>query len=230
MMANTNLSNIAERKSQVGYQSHLIERINDLAATSLYRSRNDFLDATVQILDDLERFTLESELRGRFGRDEILLLGSVFKTEKIDFYPNPRYKSLVFFKVSQVLEHGKIDRHLSIDQESMMATLDALTEFQAYTLLLTIRKASKNYYLAETALFTALNPNDFGFLIMARSSIPLYKADLMACRDPEDSNYILAKRYSIDDAKKEVQFLESKDREEEHFKEDQYVVFDIGKE
>jgi hypothetical protein len=218
---------ILERKPQVGYQSHLIDKINDLAAASPYRSRNDFLDATIQILDDLTRYTLENELNGLFGRYEILLLASILKSQEIEFYPSTRYKSLVIFKVSQVLEHGKIDQEWQIDDESLIAILENLTEFQAYTLLITIINAFQNPALAEKALFSAFNPKDYGLLILARSSHSLYKMDLMAGKDPEAGNYILGKKYTMEDAENLIEYFEERDHATGLFKENQYVILDI---
>jgi hypothetical protein len=63
---------------------------------------------------------------------------------------------------------------------------------------------------------------------MSRSNKPLYKADLMAGRDPEESNYILGKRYSIDDAKRMIKYLEERVREDGLYKEDQYTILERG--
>ncbi len=217
-----------ERKPQVGYQSHIIDKINELAAVSPYRSRNEFLDASVQILDDLERYTLENELSGRFGRNEILLLASILKSQEIEFYPNTRYKDLVIFKTSQVLKHFKLDPKKPVDKDSFMEILVDLSEIQAYTMLITIKKAFLNPSTAEIDLFTAFNPRDFGFLIIGRSSIPLYKADLMASRDPELSTYILCKKFTREDAERMIRYLEERDREAGLFEDDQYIIFERG--
>lgn len=216
-----------ERKPQIGYQSHIVDKINDLAAASPYRSRNEFLDACIQILDDMEQVALHRELQGRFEHDEILLLASVFKNQSLDFYPDPRYKEVIHFKVSQVLEHDLIDENWKIDHEALLSKLDALTEFQAYSLLITIIKIFARSNQIETDLFTAFGPKDFGFFIIAKSSVVQFNTDRLAGNDPHLYNYILGKKYSIEAAEKEVQYLEARDREADLFKADQYIVIDI---
>lgn len=218
-----------ERKPQVGYQSHIIDKINDLSAASPYNSRNEFLDACVQILDDLERYTLERELSGHFGRHEILLLASILKSQDMEFYPSTRYKDLVAFKVSQILKHIKLDPKMPVDKDSFMERIVDLTEIQAYTLLITIKRTCLNPATIEIDLFTAFNPKDYGYLVMSSSSIPLYKADHVAGRDPEEGNYILGKKYTINDAERLVEHFEKRDREAGLFIKDQYQIFELGK-
>lgn len=217
-----------ERKPQIGYQSHIFDRINNLAAASPYRSRNEFLDACVQILDDMEKFTLKNELSGLFKRDEILLLGGLLKLHEIRFYPDPRYKSLLRTSVEDLISLKRYDKGLYFDQAELTEKLASLTEFQTYVLIITVRRAFEDRRQFDLCLFEAFNPKDFGYLILAKSHISVFNAARMAGRDLEKEDYILGKRYSIEDAEKLVQFFETRDREAGLYKEDLYVIFNIN--